>query len=204
MPEGRSLWRGSAPLVLASTSATRRLLLESAGVSVETQAPGIDERALEIAGREPRDIARRLAAEKALAVSRLRPDRLVLGADQTLACEGRLFHKPAHRAAAHDQLMALSGRTHILHSAFALAEHGAVVREGAEDARMTMRHLSSSAIEAYLDHAGDRALQSVGAYQVEGTGIHLFNRIEGGHATILGLPLIPLLAALRTRGLLAF
>jgi septum formation protein len=204
MPEGRSLWRGSAPLVLASTSATRRLLLESAGVSVETQAPGIDERALEIAGREPRDIARRLAAEKTLAVSRLRPDRLVLGADQTLACDGRLFHKPPDRAAAHDQLMALSGRTHILHSAFALAEHGAVVREGAEDARMTMRHLSSSAIEAYLDHAGDRALQSVGAYQVEGTGIHLFNRIEGDHATILGLPLIPLLAALRTRGLLAF
>ena len=204
MPEGQSLWRGSAPLVLASTSATRRLLLENAGVTVETQSPGVNERALETADREPRDIARRLAAEKALAVSRLRPERLVLGADQTLACEGRLFHKPADRAAAHGQLMALSGRTHILHSAFALAQNGIVVHEAVENARMTMRPMSPSNIEAYLDYAGDGALQSVGAYQVEGTGIHLFERIEGDHSTILGLPLIPLLAALRTGGLLAF
>jgi septum formation protein len=204
MLEGRSLWRGSAPLLLASTSVTRRLLLESVDLSIETQSPDIDERALETAGREPRAIARRLAAEKALAVSRVRPERLVLGADQTLACEGRLFHKPPDRAAAHDQITALSGRTHILHSAFALAQNGVVVHEGVEDARMTMRRLSSSAIEAYLDHAGDRALRSVGAYQVESIGVHLFERIEGDQSTILGLPLIPLLAALRTRGLLAF
>src|SRR5215207_7603841 len=187
MAEGRSLWRGSAPLILASTSATRRLLLESAGVKVETQTPGVDERALETAGREPRDIALRLAAEKALAVSRVRPERLVLGADQTLACEGRLFHKPTDRTAAHDQIAALAGRTHVLHSAFALAQNGVVVHEAVEDARMTMRQLSSGVIEAYLDHAGDTALQSVGAYQVEGLGIHLFERIEGDNSTILGV-----------------
>jgi septum formation protein len=200
---GRSLWRGSAPLVLASTSATRRALLESAGVSVETQSPDVDERAVETTGLAPGEVARRLAAEKALAVSRLRPNRLVLGADQTLACDGKLFHKPYDRAGAHDQITALSGRTHILHSAFALAQNGTVVHVGVEDARMTMRDLSSRAIEAYLDHAGDRALQSVGAYQVEDIGIHLFERLEGDHSAILGLPLIPLLAALREEGLLA-
>jgi septum formation protein len=204
MPEGRVFWRGSAPLILASTSATRRLLLESAGLEVETQSPGVDERAVETAGGGPRDIAGRLAAEKALAVSRIRPERLVLGADQTLACEGRLFHKPEDRTAAHDQITALAGRTHILHSAFALAQNGVVVHEAVEDARMTMRPLSSGAIEAYLDYVAETALQSVGAYQVEGIGIHLFDRIEGDHSTILGLPLIPLLDALRTRGLLAF
>jgi septum formation protein len=139
MPERRSLWRGSALLVLASTSATRRFLLENAGVSVEPHGPGIDERAVEITGLAPREVARRLAAEKALAVSRLRPERLVLGADQTLACDGRLFHKPSNRADAHDQLTALSGRTHVLHSAFALAQNGTVVHVGGEDARMTMR-----------------------------------------------------------------
>jgi septum formation protein len=203
MPAGRSLWRGSAPLVLASTSATRRLLLKSAGVTVETQSPGVDERAIETAGRGPREIARQLAAEKALAVSRVRPERLVLGADQTLACEGRLFHKPADRTAAHDQIAALEGRTHVLHSAFTLAQNGIVVHEAVEDARMTMRPLSSGVIEAYLNHIADTALQRVGAYQVEGTGIHLFDRIEGDHSTILGLPLIPLLAALRRMGLLS-
>jgi septum formation protein len=204
MPEGRSLWRGSAPLILASTSATRRLLLENAGVKVETQSPGVDERSVETTFLAPPDVARRLAAEKTVAVSRIRPERLVLGADQTLACEGRLFHKPADRTAAHEQIAALAGRTHILHSAFALAQNGVVVHEAVEDARMTMRPLSSGAIEAYLDYVAETALQSVGAYQVEGVGIHLFDRIEGDHSTILGLPLIPLLAALLTRGLLAF
>ncbi len=100
--------------------------------------------------------------------------------------------------------MALSGRAHAPHSAYALAEDGAVVNEGVEDARMTVRELTAGAIETYLDVAGHAALHSVGAYQVEGLGIHLFERIEGDHATILGLPLLPLLAALRAKGLLAF
>ena len=200
-----SLWRGGAPLLLASTSATRKVLLTGAGLSVETEAPGIDERAIEAAAYDkgPREIARRLAGQKALAVSRRRPDRIVIGADQTLACEGRLFHKPIDHAAAQQQLAALSGRTHVLHSAFAVAEHGAVVHEGLADARMTMRVLSENAIERYLDIAGEAALRSVGAYQVEGPGIHLFERIEGDHSTILGLPLLPLLAALREMKLLA-
>src|SRR3712207_5849626 len=104
MRDGQTLWRGSAPLLLASASETRRRLLANAGLSIEIQVSGIDERAIEDALEEPPEIARRLAHEKALAVSRLRPERLVLGADQTLACDGRLFHKPANRAAAHDHL----------------------------------------------------------------------------------------------------
>lgn len=199
-----SLWRGSAPLLLASTSATRRQLLASAGLSVDTQAPDIDERAIETARAGPGEIACRLACEKALAVSRVHPNRLVVGADQTLACDGRLFHKPADRAAARRQLLDLSGRTHGLYSAFALAEGGAIVHQGLDEARMTMRPVSAEAIDIYLDHAGDAAWRGVGAYQVEGLGIHLFQHIEGDHSTILGLPLIPLLANLRARGLLAF
>jgi septum formation protein len=200
-----SLWRGAAPLLLASTSATRRMLLESAGLTIETEAPAIDERAVEAAavGSGLGDIARRLAGEKALAVSRRRPDRIVIGADQTLACDGTLFHKPAGRADARAQLAALSGRTHVLSAAFAIAERGALVREDIAEARMTMRRLSPDAIGLYLDLAGDAPLRSVGAYQVEGLGIHLFERIEGDHSTILGLPLLPLLASLRAMKLLA-
>lgn len=204
MSDGASIWRGSVPLLLASTSETRRRLLASAGLSVDTQAPHVDERAVEETPADPGETACRLAGEKALAVSRLRPGRLVLGADQTLACDGRAFHKPADRAAAREQLIALSGRTHVLHSVFALAEAGKVVHKGRDDARMTLRDLRAEAIDIYLDQAGDAAWASVGAYQVEGRGIHLFERIEGDHSTILGLPLIPLLAALRKRGLLAF
>jgi septum formation protein len=202
--DSRSLWRGAAPLLLASTSAPRRRLLASAGLDVETQAPGIDERAVEIGHAGTREIARRLACEKALAVSRLRPDQLVIGADQTLACDGRLYHKPVDRTEARGHLMALSGRTHVLSSAFALAENGSIVHQGLDEARMTMRQLGAEAVDVYLDRAGEAALASVGAYQVEGIGINLFDRIEGDHSTVLGLPLIPLLAALRARGLLGF
>jgi len=204
MSDGASIWRDSAPLLLASTSETRRRLLASAGLSVDMQAPHVDERAVEETLADPRETACRLAGEKALAVSRLRPGRLVLGADQTLACDGQAFHKPADRAVAREQLIALSGRTHVLHSAFALAEAGTLIHTGVDEARMTVRALDGEAIDSYLRHAGDAAWASVGAYQVEGPGIHLFERIAGDHSTVLGLPLIPLLAVLRTRGLLAF
>jgi septum formation protein len=182
------------------------MLLASAGLPVDKEAPSIDERIVEASAsdRSAREIARRLAHEKALAVSRRHPARIVVGADQTLECEGRLFHKPKDRADAKKQLMALSDRVHILNSAFAIARHGAIVREAGQIARMTMRPLTAEAIEYYLDLAGDAALQSVGTYQVEGLGIHLFEHIEGDHATILGLPLIPLLAALRDMKHLAF
>jgi septum formation protein len=195
------LWRGAAPPVLASTSATRRMLLESAGLDVEVRAPDIDERSIDAATQGAFATAFHLAREKALAVSRSLPDRVVIGADQTLACEGALFHKPATPAAARAQLAALSGRTHILHSAFAVARDGAIVRDGIEEVRMTMRPLSAEMIGRYLALAGDAALLSVGAYQAEGLGIHLFERIEGDHSTILGLPMIPLLAALRAMDL---
>ena len=204
MSDGATLWRGSAPLLLASTSETRRRLLESAGLSVDAEAPDIDERAIEDRGADAADIARRLAGDQALAVSRLGPGRRVRGAEQTLACDGRQFHKPVDRAAAREQLLFLSGRTHVLHSAFALAQAGSVIHEGYDEARMTMRPLADAAIDSYLDQAGDAALRSVGCYRVEGLGIHLFDRIEGVHSTILGLPLVPLLAILRSRGLLAF
>jgi septum formation protein len=181
------------------------MLLESAGLSVDTAAPGIDERAVERTSpdKSARGIARRLAAEKAIAVSRRHPDRIVIGADQTLACDSRLFHKPDDRGAAEKQLAALSGRTHVLNSAIAIARQGEVVREAGQVARMTMRALTPEDIARYLDLAGEAALQSVGAYQVEGLGIHLFERIEGDHSTILGLPLLPLMTSLREMKLLA-
>ncbi|MBB4038911.1 septum formation protein [Microvirga flocculans] len=201
------LWTPSEKLLLASTSVTRLTLLVSAGLSVETQAAGIDERAVEAAsvheGLDPPSLAGRLAMEKALAVSRRHPERVVLGADQVLECEGRVLHKPADRAAAHAQLKALAGRRHVLHSAGCLAIGGTAVERFATSAVLTMRPLTDAAIDLYLDLAGPDVLRSVGAYQLEGFGIHLFEAVEGDHSTILGLPLLPLLAALRRLGCLA-
>jgi septum formation protein len=206
-----TLWREAAPLLLASTSATRRTLLEAAGVPVESEAPDVDERAIEsgvlTAGmgtlNQPLGLAKRLAREKALAVSRRHPGRIVVGADQTLACDGKLFHRPADRGAAEAQLVQLAGRIHTLHAGFAVVREGTVLHEGADTARLTMRKLEANQIAAYVDLAGGCVTASVGAYQVEGLGIHLFERIEGEHSTILGLPLLPLLAALRRLGVMA-
>lgn len=202
-PLSASPWRGSRPLLLASTSATRRALLASAGLTVETESPGVDERAVEAdcAGLAPEALARRLAEAKAAAVAARRPERVVVGADQVLECDGTLFHKPADPAAARAQIAALAGRTHALRSAVALAVDGAVVESFVETAHLTMRPLDAAAIAAYVDLAGpDRVCASVGGYQLEGLGIHLFAVIAGDHSTILGLPLLPLLARLRSRG----
>jgi septum formation protein len=200
-----SLWIAPLPLILASTSATRREILERAGIPTDVQNPKIDERQIEEAAgsASSEELATRLAAEKALAVSRQRPGRLVLGADQILSCGSRIFHKPADRDAAFRQLKELSGRTHILHSAGCLALNGDAVAQFQDAAHLTMRPLSDGALDGYLDVAGEQALFSVGCYQVENLGIHLFEKIEGDHATILGLPLLPLLAALRRLGCLA-
>ena len=200
-----SVWLGTAPLLLASTSPTRRMLLESAGLPVETEAPGVDERAIEAAGAgAPEELSRRLAAEKALSVSRRQPGRVVVGADQVLELAGEILHKPRGRGDALHQLAQLSGRSHVLHTAFAVARDGRVVEAGADSARLTMRRLDAPALERYLDCAGEAVMQSVGGYQLEGLGVHLFETVEGDHATILGLPLRRLLAALRGLGLLAF
>jgi septum formation protein len=201
-----TLWRGPDPLILASQSRARQMLLANAGLKFEAIPADIDERAVEETSglSTPSEIAALLAREKALAVSRARPGSIVIGADQTLALEKRLFTKPADRAQALAQLGALAGRSHELHSAVAVARDGKIVFETVAVARLTMRRLSEAAIAAYLDEAGEAVVtSSVGAYQLEGLGVHLFERIEGDHFTILGLPLLPLLDYLRSQHLLA-
>jgi septum formation protein len=199
-----SIWRGKEPLILASQSRARQMLLANAGLRCEAVPADIDERAVQEASglSAPGEIAGLLAREKALAVSSLMPQRFVVGADQTLALGARLFSKPAGRAQAADQLRALAGNTHELHSAVAVAQGGKILFADLGVARMTMRRLGDSEIEAYLDQAGEAVTTSVGAYQLEGLGVHLFERIDGDHFTILGLPLLQLLAFLRSENLL--
>lgn len=199
------LWLGKSPLVLASQSSARKMLLANAGLAFEPVTADIDERGIQAASRlsNPREIALLLAREKAKAVSVHRPDSYVIGADQTLSVGERLFNKPAGRPQAMAQLRDLAGKSHELNSAVAVARDGRIVFEDVSVARMTMRQLSEAELSAYLDAAGDAVTTSVGAYQLEGLGIHLFERIEGDHFTILGLPLLPLLAFLRSERLVA-
>jgi septum formation protein len=199
------LWLAAQPLVLASRSASRSAVLAGAGVPVEILPADIDERAIETqAGlQSPSQIALLLARAKASAISAKLPERLVLGADQTLALGQRLFAKPADSAAASDQLKSLRGRTHELHSAVVVARDGAVLFEHCEIARLTMRSFSDRFLAAYIEAAGLAVTASVGGYQVEGIGIQLFEHIEGDHFTILGLPLLRLLQFLRQHGCLA-
>jgi septum formation protein len=202
---GMSLWRGKYPLILASQSRARQALLANAGFAFEAVAAEIDERAVQQASSlsAPGDIAALLAREKACSVSTRRPGNFVIGADQTLALRTRLFTKPNGRAQAAEQLRTLAGRSHELHSAVAVAHDGKILFESADIARMTMRRLDEVQIEAYLNEAGAAVTSSVGAYQLERLGVHLFERVEGDHFTILGLPLLPLLAFLRSERLLA-
>jgi septum formation protein len=201
-----TLWCGRDPLILASQSRARQMLLADAGIKFEAIPAEIDERAVQKASglSAPSDIAALLAREKARFVSMCQPDRFVVGADQTLALGTRLFSKPAGRAAAAEQLRALAGNRHELHSGVAVARDGRILFEEVEIARMTMRGLGEAEIDAYLDAAGAAVTSSVGAYQLEGLGVHLFERIEGDHFTILGLPLLRLLAFLRRENLLGF
>jgi septum formation protein len=200
-----SLWHARQPLVLASRSAPRRAMLEAAGIPIEVCSPDLDERAVEAAAgpRSPADAARLLACEKAKAAARHMPHLLVVGADQTLALGERRFDKPRDRAAAREQLMTLAGKTHLLHSAVALARDGEVLFDGTDTASLTMRNLSGPFLDRYMDAAGSAVLDSVGAYQLEKLGIHLFERVDGDHFTILGLPLLKLLEFLRRTGSLA-
>jgi septum formation protein len=200
-----TLWRGPSTLILASQSRARQMLLANAGIDFEAVPADIDERAVQQSSglTSPGDIAALLAREKARAVSSLHSGQFVVGADQTLALGPRLFGKPAGRAQAAGQLRALAGNRHELHSAVAVARDGKILFETVSVAGMTMRPLAEAEIEAYLNEAGEAVTSSVGAYQLEGLGVHLFERIEGDHFTILGLPLLQLLAFLRSERLLA-
>jgi septum formation protein len=199
------LWLYRSPLVLASGSTVRRAVLESAGIPVEPIPADLDERVVEAQSEEaePGAVAALLAREKARKVAGKLPGRVVLGADQVLAMERRRFSKPHDRAGAREQLLALSGRTHELLSAAAVVRDDGVVFEAVDRARLTMRAFSPAFLESYLDLAGSAVTASVGAYQVEGPGIQLFEQIEGDHFGILGLPLLPILAFFRREGWLA-
>jgi septum formation protein len=191
-------------LVLASASGARIALLKNAGLDFTARAAAIDERAVEAPLAASRiaasGIALALAEAKALDVAADEPDALVIGADQVLAAGGERWNKPESPAAARAQLLALSGRTHTLHTAVAVVRDKAVLWRHEDAAYMHMRLLSPTFIEAYLARVGDMALKSVGAYQLEGPGIQLFDRIDGDFFTILGLPLLPLLKFLRSEG----
>ncbi|WP_027554043.1 Maf family nucleotide pyrophosphatase [Bradyrhizobium sp. Cp5.3] len=200
-----ALWRGESPLILASQSSARKMLLANAGLDFQAIVADIDERGVQAASSlaNPREIALLLAREKAKTVSVNHPGAYVIGADQTLALGERLFNKPVGRAQARAQLRDLAGLSHELNSALAVAHDGQIVFEHVSVAHMTMRQMSEAELTAYLDAAGEAVTSSVGAYQLEGLGIHLFERIEGDHFTILGLPLLPLLAFLRRERLVA-
>jgi nucleoside triphosphate pyrophosphatase len=190
-------------LLLASASPFRRRLLEAAGVAFRVVPAGLDETALKrsLAGKVgPEGLAEALAAAKAMAVSIRHPGDLVLGADQVLALGAELLGKPADMAAARAQLARLRGRTHRLLSALALAEDGRVVWSMVDGAALTMRDFSAGFLDEYVSRCGERLLGTAGAYEIEGLGIQLFDRVEGDFSTIIGLPLLPLLAELRERG----
>jgi septum formation protein len=199
------LWLDPHPLVLASRSTARRDMLAAVGIPVELAPADIDERGTEARAGTlgPGEAATLLAREKARVAGAKFSGRFVVGADQTLALGERRFSKAKDRAGARETLRALAGRTHELHSAVAVSSDGRVVFSAVDTARMTMRSLSERFIDAYLDEAGDGVRASVGVYQLEKLGIQLFEKIEGDHFTILGMPLFALLAFLRREGRLA-
>ena len=200
-----ALWLAEAPLILASQSKTRAMLLNAAGVPVKADPADLDERGLEAGARSESAgaVAALLAREKAIAVARKHGGGLTLGADQTLSLGAERLTKPHDRHAAQTQLRALCGRTHELHSAITFVQHGAVLFEHVGVARLTMRNFSERFLELYLEAAGESVTASVGAYQLEGLGMQLFERIDGDYFTVLGLPLLEALEFLRRFGCLA-
>ena len=180
-------------------------MLRGAGLSFITDAADIDERAIAAgvldAGGDAREVSLKLAREKSLAVGYRRRGCLVIGADQTLDCEGKSFDKPATTQAAVSQILQFAGKAHSLYSSVSVTKDGIVAFEHTGEARLQMMPLSREAVERYVDKVGNAACASVGGYQIEGPGIQLFERIDGDYFTILGLPLLPLLQFLRTTGL---
>ena len=193
---------GAPPLLLASGSATRRGLLAASGLRFTVQPAAVDEAALKAAlqaqGAEPAQAALHLAEAKARQVAD--PDALVIGADQLLVCEGTWFDKPADLAAARAQLLHLRGKAHDLPTAVTCWRSGACVWQHVARPRLAMRPFSDAFLDAYLAAEGEAVLSSVGAYRLEGLGQHLFEQVEGEHAAILGLPMLPLLAFFRDIG----
>jgi len=191
-------------VILASSSRTRSAMLEAAGIEFTSLPPGIDEESLkeelERRGSKPAEIATALAAAKGSAVSVTHPEALVIGADQILVCEDQRFDKPPDVDAARMQLLTLRGRTHTLVTAASVSIGQSVAWSHVEQAHLTMRDFSDEFLSWYLAAAGEDVTRSVGAYKVEGLGLHLFSAIEGDHYTILGLPMLPLLAFLRDQG----
>lgn len=201
------LQSGRPPLILASTSKTRARLLEAAGLTFISEAPGLDEATMReaIGGDEalgPHDVAEVLARAKAEAVSDLAPGAFVIGADQVLDFNDEVISKPGSMEAARKQLLDLNGETHRLHTAVAVATDGETKWALTDVATLTMRKLSPEFIGHYLAAAGEAVLASVGAYQIESIGIQLFEKIEGDFFSILGLPLLPLLDTLRREGVI--
>ena len=189
-----------APLILASASRSRRQPLTNAGLSFDIEPAGVDEEEITRslgAKASPQELATTLAEMKAVRVSSRHGAAMVIGADSVLACNGRLFDKPPTLAAARRQLLTLAGQTHELISSVVVAKAGARLWHWSERARLTMRPFTESFVDAYLARAGQAVCASVGAYQLEGLGAHLFSRVDGDYFTILGLPLLPLLAFLR-------
>ena len=192
-------------LVLASQSDSRKAMLEAAGVPFEAVPAVIDERALEeeLNGAAPAEVAFALARAKALAVSAARPGRLVLGSDSLVSVAGRRFDKPASREDAAEHLRFFSGKAMALHSAAALARDGVVIWDHAAQARLMVRALSERFITSYLGHEWPAVSACVGVFRIEARGVQLFESIEGDHFTVLGMPLLPVLGALRDLGELA-
>lgn len=189
-------------LILASASPFRKALLENAGLSFGVEPAEIDERAVEetLGDLDPEDVASVLAEAKAQDVSSRNPGAIVIGSDQTLSMGEEIFHKATTMDEARRRLLALSGKTHELNSAIVLARDGETIWRHISVAHMTMRDLDPGFVGRHLSNVGDRVLSSVGAYQFEGEGIQLFERIDGDYFTIIGLPLLPLLAQLRALG----
>lgn len=196
-------------LILASGSSARRAMLAAAGVSFEVMAADVDEPALRegFTQQHPNataiNIAEMLSAAKALSVSLANPKPLVIGSDQVLEIENELLSKPGDAAGVRATLQKLSGKTHALHAAVTLAQGGRLLWTASDTARLTMRQLSPAFIDDYTARAGSSVQACVGAYQIEGLGIQLFDKIDGNHFTILGMPLLPLLAQLRAKDMLA-
>jgi len=189
-------------LILASASAARRAMLQQAGVAFSVEVADVDEDALKQPGVDAANLAQDLARLKAVTVSRRNPEAWVLGADQTLAFQGRLISKAGSMQGAREVLSAMRGQVHSLHSGAALARGGEVFWSGIDTARMHMRAFSAAFLDVYLEQEAGGILGCVGSYRIEGLGAQLFDRIEGDHFTVLGLPLWLVLAQLRHRGVI--